>query len=164
MKFYLKIAIFTGIVLIMLGTLNTYGKDKNPANGFYLIDDSETKVLCAFELKLNNREVFYCLPPKPLIAESEFSSITNIHYDNQKDLYLLMIKLTPLGTEVLKKTIAALEGRSIGLVVKRKLVTIIRIRPVRHTDVVMIGEGLTKRQLQWIRAEITRNIKLAKKE
>jgi len=133
---------FSFLFLVILQ--HTYGQDNT---GFYIQIDKKTN--CPQEVKTFDNLAAFCVPQKPILDRSAFTSIGEIQVDQNKKRKYIDIHVSTKGMELLKTVVTSLPNASIILIVDNKVVGILRNKDVVGRFI-RVDSDLVSQQLEWI--------------
>ncbi len=138
---FLTVALF----LVLIRTVD----GQKMEDGLYMMPNTIAE--CSKKLYLLNTDELHCLMEKPIIPNDNFSTVSEIYLDPSTGQRTIDLQLDSVGTEILKKTTRLLKGRSIGLVVNGKLVTVLNISRTIDQGTFKCYQQGNSNEISWIR-------------
>jgi len=134
--------IFSFLFLIILH--NAYGQGNT---GFYIQIDKKTN--CPQEVRTFDNIGVFCVPNKPILDKTVFTSISEIQVDHSKKRKYIDLHLSTKGMELLKTVVTSLPNSTLILVVDNKVVGVLKNKDVVGRFI-RVDSDLVSQQIEWI--------------
>jgi hypothetical protein len=132
--------------VLLLNPLDMFSQDS--VSGFYVI--LQVRKNCPNIVSTIDGSKSYCLPTEPVIAESDFESISEIEYDSLLQLKYITLKLTLNGFKSLKFLAERLPDSKLVLVIEDRVAGIFDSVDKRMGRYIPIRAGINSPGIEWI--------------
>ena len=119
-----------------------------PVSGFYIV--IKNKKNCPNRLGTHDGAKKYCLAKEPVIAESDFESVSEVRYDSLHRQQYILLSLTPNGLKSLKFLIQRLPESELALVIEDQVAGIFDYMDKNVGRTIPIRGGANAPDVQWI--------------
>ena len=135
------------IILSFLFLVFFYHANGQDNTGFYIQIDKKTN--CPQEVRTFDNLAAFCVPQKPILDRSAFTSVGEIQVDHNKKRKHIDIYISTKGMELLKTVVTSLPNANLILIVDNKVVGILRNKDVVGRFI-RVDSDLVSQQLEWI--------------
>lgn len=131
--------------ILFLMILNyCYAQDNT---GFYIQIDKKTN--CPQEVRTFDNVGVFCVPQKPILDKSAFTSISAVQVDYNKKRKYIDLHLSTKGMELLKTVVNSLPNSTLVLVVENKVVGVLKNKDIVGRFI-RVDSDLVSQQIEWI--------------
>jgi hypothetical protein len=133
------------LCVIFLTIFSGYAQDNT---GFYI--QIEKKISCPQEVKTFDEVQTFCIPAKPILDRTVFTSISEIQIDAVHKRKHIDLFMSPKGSALLKTVVNSLPNATIILVVENRVVGFLKNKDIAGGTFVRIDSDLVSKQIEWI--------------
>jgi hypothetical protein len=131
--------------LLLVTTHYAYGQDNT---GFYIQIDKKTN--CPQEVRTFDNVGAFCVPNKPILDRTAFTSVSEIQIDQGKKRKYIDLHISTKGMELLKAVVTSLPNAKLILVVDNKVVGVLKNKDIVGRFI-RIDSDMVSQQIEWIR-------------
>jgi len=115
--------------------------------GFYIQIDKKTN--CPQEVRTFDNVGVFCVPQKPILDKTAFTTISEIQVDHAKKRKYIDLHLSAKGMDLLKTVVNSLPNATLILVVDNRVVGVLKNKDVVGRFV-RVDSDLVSQQIEWI--------------
>ncbi|HEY5826226.1 MAG TPA: hypothetical protein VIT44_17770 [Cyclobacteriaceae bacterium] len=138
--------IFSFLFLVIFH--HAYSQDNT---GFYIQIDKKTN--CPQEVRTFDNVGVFCVPNKPILDRTVFTSISEIQIDHNKKRKYIDLYLSAKGMELLKTVVTSLPNSTLILVVDNKVVGVLKNKDVVGRFI-RVDSDMVSQQIEWIHEKL----------
>ena len=131
-------------LVFVLSFLFGYSQDNT---GFYIQIDKKTN--CPQEVRTFDDVQAFCIPHKPILDRTTFTSISEIQTDLAKKRKFIDLHMSAKGMELLRTVVSSLPNATLILVVDNKVVGVLKNKDIVGRFI-RIDSDLLSKQIDWI--------------
>ncbi len=131
-------------LVLLFSFISVYSQDNT---GFYIQTDKKSN--CPQEVRTFDDVQAFCIPGKPILDRTAFTSISEIQTDLNKKRKYIDLHLSTKGMELLRTVVSSLPNATLILVVDNKVVGVLKNKDILGRFI-RIDSDLLSKQIDWI--------------